>query len=236
MTLAGQTALVTGGSKGIGRAICLALAKEGANVIIAARNENEIKETIDKLKAMGSKAMAIQADVRSEEDVRRLISMAIDKCGRLDILINNAGVAYKKRLEETTLQEYDKIMDTNLKGVFLCTKYAIPYIRESKNGKIINISSVGGLHGLPDFSVYCASKFGVNGLTESIAAELEGEIKVYAVCPGAVDTDMYRSIFADRPPLKPEHIAEKVLELASPDSRVTSGKIIEIQAPPVPQL
>lgn len=236
MSLAGQTALVTGGSKGIGRAICLALAKEGANVIIAARNENEIEETVDKLKSMGSKAMAIQADVRSEEDVRRLISTTIDKCGRLDILINNAGVAYKKRLEETTLQEYDKIMDTNLKGVFLCTKYAIPYIRESKNGKIINISSVGGLHGLPEFSVYCASKFGVNGLTESIAAELEGEIKVYAVCPGAVDTDMYRSIYAERPPLKPEHIAEKVLELASPDSRVTSGKIIEIQVPPIPQL
>jgi len=169
MSLAGQTALITGGSKGIGKAICLALAKEGANVVIAARNESEIKGTIDKLKAMGSKALAIRTDVRSEEDVRRLISMTIDKCGRLDILINNAGVAYKKRLEETTLEEYDKIMDTNLKGVFLCTKYAIPYIRESKNGKIINISSVGGLHGLPDFSVYCASKFGVNGITESIA-------------------------------------------------------------------
>ncbi len=236
MSLAGQTALITGGSKGIGRAICLALAKEGANVIIAARNESEIKETMDKLKAMGSKALAIRTDVRSEEDVRRLISTTIDRCGRLDILINNAGVACKKRLEETTLQEYDKIMDTNLKGVFLCTKYAIPYIRESKNGKIINISSIGGLHGLPDFTVYCASKFGVNGMTESIAAELEGEIKVYAVCPGAVDTDMYRSIFSDRPPLKPEHIAEKVLELASSDSKVTSGKIIEIQAPPVPQL
>lgn len=236
MSLAGQTALVTGGSKGIGRAICLALAKEGANIIIASRNESEIKETMDKLKEMGSKSLAIQADVRSEEDVRRLISMTIDKCGKLDILINNAGVAYKRRLEETTLEEYEKIMDTNLKGVFLCTKYAIPYIKESKNGKIINISSVGGLHGLPEFSVYCASKFGVNGITESIASELEGEIKVYAVCPGAVDTDMYRSLFSNRPPLKPEHIAEKVLELASPDSKVTSGKIIEIQAPPVPQL
>ena len=236
MSLAGQTALITGGSKGIGRAICLALAKEGANIIIAARNENEIKETMDKLKVMGSKALAIRADVRSEEDVRRLISTTIDRCGRLDILINNAGVADKKRLEETTLEEYDKIIDTNLKGVFLCTKYAIPYIRESKNGKIINISSIGGLHGLPEFSVYCASKFAVNGITESIAAELEGEIKVYAVCPGAVDTDMYRSIFSDRPPLKPEHIAEKVMELASPDSKVTSGKIIEIQTPPVPQL
>jgi 3-oxoacyl-[acyl-carrier protein] reductase len=236
MSLAGQTALVTGGSKGIGRAICLALAKEGANIIIASRNESEIKETMDKLKEMGSKSLAIQADVRSEEDVRRLISMTIDKCGKLDILINNAGVAYKRRLEETTLEEYEKIIDTNLKGVFLCTKYAIPYIKESKNGKIINISSVGGLHGLPEFSVYCASKFGVNGITESIASELEGEIKVYAVCPGAVDTDMYRSLFSNRPPLKPEHIAEKVLELASPDSKVTSGKIIEIQAPPVPQL
>lgn len=236
MSLAGQTALVTGGSKGIGRAICLALAKEGANVIIVARHENEIKDTIDKLKAMGSKSLAIQTDVRNEEDVRRLISTTIDKCGRLDILINNAGVAYKKRLEETTLEEYNKIMDTNLKGAFLCTKYAIPYIRDSKNGKIINISSLGGLHGLPEFSIYCASKFGINGLTESIASELEGKIKVYAVCPGAVDTDMYRSIYSDKPYLKPEHIAEKVLELVSPDSKVTSGRIIEIQAPPIPQL
>jgi 3-oxoacyl-[acyl-carrier protein] reductase len=236
MSLAGQTALVTGGSKGIGRAICLALAREGANVVIAARHENEIKDTIDKLKAMNSESLAIQADIRSEEDVRRLISTIIDKCGRLDILINNAGVACKKRLEDTTLEEYEKIMDTNLKGVFLCTKYAIPYIRESKNGKIINISSVGGIHGLPEFSIYCASKFGVNGITESIASELIGEIKVYSVCPGAVDTDMYMSIYSDRPRLKPENIAEKVLELASPDSKVASGKIIEIQAPSIPQL
>ncbi len=108
--------------------------------------------------------------------------------------INNAGVAHKKRLEETILEEYEEIMDTNVKGVFLCTKYAIPHIRKSENGKIINISSVEGIHGLPEFSVYCASKFGVNGITESIAAELEGEIKVYSVCPGAVDTDMYRSL------------------------------------------
>lgn len=236
MSLAGQTALVTGGSKGIGRAICLALAKEGANVIIAARHESEIQETMDKLKKMGGKALAIQADVRSEEEVKHLISKTIDKCGRLDILINNAGVAHKKRLEETTLEEYDEMMDTNLKGVFLCTKYAIPHLRNSQNGKIINISSVGGLHGILEFSVYCASKFGVNGITESCASELEGEIKVYSVCPGAVDTDMYRSLFADRPALKPEHIAKKVLELVLPDSKVVSGKIIEIQAPPIPQL
>ncbi|AKB78261.1 3-oxoacyl-[acyl-carrier protein] reductase [Methanosarcina horonobensis HB-1 = JCM 15518] len=236
MSLAGQTALVTGGNKGIGRAICFALAKEGANIVIAARNESESRETLDRLKGMGTKAFAVSVDVRSEDDVRRLISVIIDKCGGLDILVNNAGVAYKNRLEETTLEEYDEIMDTNLRGVFLCTKYAIPYIRRSKNGKIINISSVGGLHGIPDFSIYCGSKFAVNGITESIASELEGEIKVYSVCPGAVDTDMYRSFFKDKPPLEPEHIAQKVLELASPDSKVASGKIIEISAPPVPQL
>jgi len=236
MNLAGQTVLVTGGSKGIGRAICLALAMEGANIIIAARNESKIKEIVDKLKKMGCKALAIQADVRNEEDVRHLISRTVDEYGRLDILINNAGVANKKRLEEITLEEYNEIMDTNLKGVFLCTKYAIPHIRNSENGKIINISSGAGLHGIPEFSVYCASKFGVNGITESIASELEGEIKVYSICPGGVGTDMYRSIYTKRPALKPEHIAEKVLELVSPDSKVISGKIIEIQAPPLPQL
>ena len=236
MSLAGQTAIVTGGSKGIGEAICLALAKEGTNIVIAARKEDEIKETMDKLKKMGAKALAVQTDVGKEEDVRRLISVTIDKCGRLDILVNNAGVVFKKRLEDTTVKEYDRMIDTNLKGVFLCTKYAIPYIRESKNGKIINISSVGGLHGLPELSVYCASKFGVNGITESITSELEGKIKVYAICPGAVDTEMYRSIYSDRPALKPGHIAEKVLELASTDSKVPSGKIIEIQNPPAPQL
>ena len=236
MNLAGQTALITGGSKGIGKAICLALAKEKANIIIAARNDSEIKETMDELKKMDSKAIAIHVDVRNEEDVKNLVSRAIDEYGRLDILINNAGVAHKKRLEETTMEKYNEIMDTNLKGVFLCTKYTIPHIRKSKNGKIINISSVAGLHGIPELSVYSASKFGVNGLTESIASELEGEIKVYSICPGGVDTEMYRSLFAKRPELKPEHIAGKVMELVSPDSKVISGKIIEIQAPPIPQL
>ncbi len=106
-------------SKGIGKAICLALAKEKANIIIAARNDSEIKETMDELKKMDSKAIAIHVDVRNEEDVKNLVSRAVDEYGRLDILINNAGVAHKKRLEETTMEKYNEIMDTNLKGVFL---------------------------------------------------------------------------------------------------------------------
>ncbi len=235
MNLTGQTALVTGGSKGIGKAICFALAREGANVVIAARDESKIRETMEELKERSGKALAIQADVRYEEDVKNLISKIIKEFGRLDILVNNAGVAYRKRLEETTLKEYDEIMDTNLKGVYLCTKYAIAHIRNSNNGKIVNISSGAGLHGIPELSIYCASKFGVIGITQSIASELEGKIKVYVICPGGVDTDMYRSLFGHKPQLKPEHIAKKVLELVSPDSKVTSGKIIEVYAPPVPQ-
>jgi len=191
---------------------------------------------MDTLKAIGCKALAIQADVRNEEDVKNLISKTVEKFGKLDILVNNAGVAHRKRLEETTLEEYDEIMDTNLKGVFLCTKYAIPHIRNSKNGKIINISSGAGLHGIAELSIYCASKFGVIGITESIASELVGEIKVYAVCPAGVDTDMYWSLFGHKPELKPEHIAKKVLELVSPDSMVASGKIIEVYTPSVPHL
>jgi 3-oxoacyl-[acyl-carrier protein] reductase len=236
MNLTGQTALVTGGSRGIGRAICLALAGEGANVVIAARDESKIRETIDKLKEIGGKALGVQADVRNEEDVKNLISRIIEKFGKLNILVNNAGVAHRKRLEETTLKEYDEIMDTNLKGVFLCSKYAIPHIRNSDNGKIINISSGAGLHGISELSIYCASKFGVIGITESIASELQDEIKVYAICPAGVDTDMYLSLFGRRPQLKPEHIAKKVLELVSPDSKIASGKIIQVYVPPVPQL
>jgi 3-oxoacyl-[acyl-carrier protein] reductase len=236
MELTGQTALVTGGSKGIGRAICLALGREGANIVIAARNENRIKETMDELRETGSRALAVKADVRYEEDVKSLISKAVDRFGRLDILVNNAGVAYRKPLEETSIEEYERIMDTNLKGIFLCTKYAIPYIKNSNNGKIVNISSGAGLHGIPELSIYCASKSGVISITQSIASELEGKIKVYAICPGGVDTDMYRSLFGHKPQLKPEHIAKKVLELVSPDSKVASGKIIEVYSPPVSQL
>ncbi|MDQ1253139.1 MAG: 3-oxoacyl-[acyl-carrier protein] reductase [Euryarchaeota archaeon] len=234
MKLTGQTALITGGSKGIGRAICLALAREGANIVFAARDEGRIGETMEELKEMSGRAFAVRADVRYEEDVKRLISKAVDEFGGLDILVNNAGVAYRKPLVETTLEEYDKIMDTNLKGIFLCTKYATPYIRNSKNGKIVNISSGAGLHGIPELSIYCASKSGVISITQSIASELEGEIKVYAICPGGVDTDMYRKLFGHKPQLKPEHIARKVLELVSPDSNVASGKIIEVYSPPIP--
>lgn len=236
MSLKGQTAIVTGGGRGIGRAICLSLAKEGANIVIVARHREEIEETARMVKNIGSRFLEIQADVRNEADVEGMILKTIEKCGRIDILVNNAGVVHMNHIEETSIEEYDEMMDTNVKGTFLCTKYAVPYLEKSENGKIINISSGAGKHGLSDLSVYCASKFAVNGMTEALASELSGRVMVYSVCPGAVDTEMYRSIFRDRPVLKPDHVAEKVLELALPESNIISGSVIEVYAPPIPLL
>ncbi|MFY1110224.1 MAG: SDR family NAD(P)-dependent oxidoreductase [Methanosarcinaceae archaeon] len=236
MRLKGQTALITGGGRGIGRAVALSLAKEGANIVVTARHESEIRETVRMVKRAGVKAMAVQADIRNEEDVWNLVSKTMEKCGRLDILVNNAGIAHRKAIEETSIEEYEEIMDTNVKGLFLCTKHSIPHISRSENGKIINISSGAGKHGISDLSVYSASKFAVNGFTEALASELSGRAMVYCVCPGAVDTEMYRSMFMDIPVLKPEHVAEKVLKLSLPESNVLSGSVIEVYAPPIPQL
>lgn len=237
MRLKGQTALVTGGGRGIGRAICKAFAEEGANLVVVARHEDEILETVQIIKKIGTRALGIQADIRKEAEVRAMVSKTMEKCGSLDLLVNNAGIAHRNPIEAISVEEYEEPMDTNVKGPFLCSKHAIPHISQSENGKIINISSAGGKKGLSELSIYCASKFAVNGFTEALASELSGRVRVYSICPGAVDTQMYHSIFKEeRPLLKPEHIAEKVLELCLPESNILSGSIIEVYSPPVPLL
>ncbi|MCQ1536105.1 SDR family oxidoreductase [Methanosarcina sp. KYL-1] len=231
MRLKGKTAIVTGGGRGIGRAICLALAEEGANVVAAARTGKEIEETAEMVRRKGGRALAVKTDVRKAEDVRRLVAETVRAFGGIDILVNNAGVAYRKFLMDTTTKEYYAIMDTNVKGIFHCTRYALPFLLKSRPGKIINISSGAGKHGIPQLSIYSASKFAVIGITESLAAELGRKVRVYAVCPGGVDTQMYRGLYFDRPLLKPEHIAEKVLELCLPEAQVPSGTSMEVYAP-----
>jgi NAD(P)-dependent dehydrogenase (short-subunit alcohol dehydrogenase family) len=233
MRLRGQTAIVTGGGKGIGRAICLALAREGADIVIAARTENDIRETARMVEKEGRRALAVSTDIRIEEDVKNMVSDALDAFGRLDILVNNAGVAYRKYMVDTSREEYENIMDTNVKGMFFCTKYALPYLLKRGEGRIINISSGAGKHGIPELSIYCASKFAVIGFTESIAYEIGGGVQVYAVCPASVDTDMYRSLHVDEPVLKPEDVARKVLELCLPETTIPSGSSIEVYSPPI---
>ncbi|WP_410510134.1 SDR family oxidoreductase [Methanosarcina hadiensis] len=233
MRLKGQTAVVTGGGKGIGRAICLALAKEGADIVVVARTEKDIRETARMVEKEDRRALAVSTDIRIEEDVENMVLKAMDTFGRIDILVNNAGVAYRKYMVDTSREEYENIMDTNVKGMFFCTKYALPHLLKRGEGRIINISSGAGKHGIPKLSIYCASKFAVIGFTESIAYEIGGGVQVYAVCPASVDTDMYHSLHSDEPVLKPEDVARKVLELCLPDTTLPSGSSVDVYRPPM---
>lgn len=233
MKLKGQTAVVTGGGKGIGRAICLALAREGADIVVVARTEKDIRETARMVEKEGRRALAVSTDIRIEEDVENMVSEAVDTFGRIDILVNNAGVAYRKHMVDTSREEYENIMDTNVKGMFFCTKYALPHLLKRGEGRIINISSGAGKHGIPKLSIYCASKFAVIGFTESIAYEIGGGVQVYAVCPASVDTDMYRSLYSDEPVLRPEDVARRVLELCLPDTTLPSGSSVDVYRRPV---
>ena len=233
MKLKGQTAIVTGGGKGIGRAICLSLAGEGADIVIVARTEKEIRETARLVEKQGGKALAVKTDIRKEEEVIDMVSKAMSAFGRIDILVNNAGVAYRKYLVETSTEEYDEIMDTNVKGMFFCTKYALPHLLKRGEGRVVNISSGAGKRGIPKLSIYCASKFAVIGFTESVAYETGGGLQIYAVCPASVDTDMYRSLYTDEPVLKTEDVAKKVLELCLPETTLPSGTSVEIYRRPM---
>jgi NAD(P)-dependent dehydrogenase (short-subunit alcohol dehydrogenase family) len=233
MKLKGQTAIVTGGGKGIGRAICLALSREGADIVIVARTEKEIRETARMVEKEGRRALAVRTDLRREEEVIKMISKAVNAFGRIDILVNNVGVAYRKYIVDTSTEEYDEIMDTNVKGMFFCTKYALPHLLKRGEGRIVNMSSGAGKHGIPKLSIYCASKFAVIGFTESLAYEVGGGLQVYAVCPTSVDTGMYRSMYSDEPVLKPEDVAMKVMELCLPETTLPSGSSVEVYRRPI---
>lgn len=227
MHLSGKSALVTGSGRGIGRATALALAGEGCNIIVAARTGKEISETAALVEKAGSKAVAVKADVSNASDVKRLVAASLGAFKAIDILVNNAGVALYKPVAATSEAEWNAIIATNLTGVFLCTTAALPHMLKQRAGIIINISSGAGKSGYANMAAYCASKFGVIGFTESLAGELPSGIRVYAVCPGGVDTKMYRDMFGHQPALKPAYIAEKVLELCLPGCRVRSGSSVE---------
>lgn len=232
MRLRGKVAIVTGGGRGIGRAIAHAMSKEGVAVVAASRSFDQVTEVADELELAGRKALALRVDIRRPSEVDAMIGNTAEAFGGLDILVNNAGVGHRKPLVETTAEEWDEIMDTNLKGMFLCCKSAIPLLAKRGGGVIVNISSGAGKVGIPTLSAYCASKFGVIGLSESLAGEVEEYgIRVYALCPGGVDTEMHRRFFPEDPPymlLKPEDVAKEVLKLCLPDCRVRSGSAVDV--------
>lgn len=231
MNLDGKVAIVTGATRGIGKSLALLLAKNGAMVIVAAREERHIINTVNHIKKNHGNAIGIKTDVRDYKSVKHLIKKTNDTFGRIDILINNAGILLRKNLLDTTEKEWDDTLDTNLKGIFLICKEAVPIMENQDCGKIINVSSGAGKYGFPELSAYCASKFGLIGLTESLSREVSQRIKVYAVCPGGVDTDMHRKAFPEDDPStldNPADIAEKILSLCFDDCKINRGEIIEL--------
>jgi NAD(P)-dependent dehydrogenase (short-subunit alcohol dehydrogenase family) len=230
MDLQDRAAIVTGGGRGIGRAIALALAGEGARVAIGARTSEQLEAVLEELRSVGAEAMAMGVDITDEGSVARLVGAALDRFGRVDILVNNAGVWLPGPLADYSLASWQMTMATNLQGVFLCSRAVFPSMKEGGGGVIINVSSVRGREGYPGMAAYCASKFGVNGLTEALAREWRPfNIRVNAVCPGPVDTAFATGAPRDEERILPEDVASLVVFLASDGARHITGEAILVE-------
>jgi 3-oxoacyl-[acyl-carrier protein] reductase len=225
-------AIVTGSGRGIGKATALLLAKKGFDVVVTARTEKEILETKKEVDDIGRRAIAVKADVSSSKDVERLVKETVKNFGRIDVLVNNAGILIQKKLHEMSEKEWDDTIDINLKGVFLCSKAVIPYMIKQRGGTIVNISSGAGKTGFANIAAYCASKFGVIGLTESMAKELaKYNITVVAICPGPVATKMQEQFAGPSYKLvkhfmqQPEDVAEFVWKAVQ--GKYSSGEAVD---------
>lgn len=224
-----KTALITGGGRGIGRAIALALAKEGCNIAVASRTEDEIRQVAREIEIIGVKGLAIKADISKPDEVERMVDETLENFGNIDIFVSNAGVAIFKPFLELTLEDWDKTMDINLRGAFLCTQKVAHVMIKQKKGTIITICSSASKKTYPNQMAYVASKHGLMGLTKSLNIELKPYgIKVHAICPGGVDTKLTGDARpeTDRSDwMQPEDIAHVVLMLVTQDDRATIDEI-----------
>ena len=227
MELKDAVVIITGGGTGIGRATALRFAEKGASVVVCGRRRGPLTETVELIKQRGGEALAISADVRIWTEITAMVDSVLERFGKIDCLVNNAGVVMIKPVAETTEKEWSTIMDINLKGVFLCSKAVLPKMLKKGSGLIINVSSTFGRKGVPNLSAYCASKSGIITLTQSLAKELNAKgIQVFAVCPGATDTDMNRVLVGEavsRQYMPPEKVAEKVVNLTAGEINLRSG-------------
>ena len=243
MLLEGKNALVTGGSQGIGAAISIELAREGANVCLTFRkHEIEAMKYADEIREMGRKAIAVKCDISSFMDAERVVKTALDEFGGLDILVNNAGMNWDGVSWKMTEEQWDRVIEVNLKGYFNFTRQVAPIFKEQKSGKIINITSINGLRGKFGQSNYSASKAGIIGYTKAIAKELGAfNVNVNAVAPGLIETSMLKESDARDKIIElamneivlkrvglPEDLANVVAFLASEKARHITGEVIKV--------
>lgn len=227
-----QVVIVTGGGRGIGRAICQRFAEAGAKVLAAARSQDELAETQRLVETAGGVCRVMKTDVTRIDDVDALVAMAVREFGAVDVLVNNAGAAPNGPMDSFDPATFDRMVAVNVNAVFYTCRAVWPIMRERGGGVIVNISSVAAINPFPGFAAYAASKCFVNGLTNALAKEgAEHGIRVYGVGPGAVDTQMLRGPFPDFPNdqcLKPRDIAETVWSMTQPACRHSAGQTLYV--------
>ncbi len=236
--LQGKVAAITGASMGLGQAVATLFAAEGAQVVVADINAHEGQETVNRIRAQGGEAVLVQMDVRQAQDAERLTRATVESFGRLDVLVNNVGVQVNKDVVDTSEEEWDFVVDTNLKSMFLCSKYAVAQMRQQGGGNIICISSLSGLVGNGLQASYNASKHGVIGLVRSMAVDHASDnIRVNVVCPGSMNTPLTETIPEEKlAPYReanlmkrfaaPDEIAQSVLFLASDEASFVTGSVL----------
>ncbi len=237
MLLKDKVALVTGASRGIGRAIALRFAAEGADLIVCARTRSHIEELAAEIRAGGRECLGVVAAVDHQSDVDRMVEGALARFGRIDILVNNAGVSNPKPFLETTMADWDEALNVNLKGIVLCMRAVLPGMLQRRAGNIVNIASGAGLRGLPGSTAYAASKAGAIALTQALGDELLGKgVRINVVCPGAIRSELLdrsgvRSFVIGNPltVLEIEDVVGTVLFLASDLSGRLSSQVIVVR-------
>lgn len=238
--LSGQTAIVTGASQGLGHAMALALGRSGAKVACIARNAEKLAGLVDAIKAAGGEAKAWPCDVTKKESVEGVVEGVVAEWGKLDILVNNAGITKDTLLPRMSDEQWDDVINTNLRGTFLFCRAASMHMMRARYGRIINISSVSGLIGNPGQCNYSASKAGIIGLTRGMSKELAGrKVCINAIAPGFIESEMTKvlgdavvQMAKERIPAKrlgkPEEIADAVLFLASPNASYITGAVLTV--------
>lgn len=241
MKLNGKIAIVTGAGSGIGEAIAIRFAEEGAKVVLVGRTKKNLERTLEKFPADANESIVYEVDVTDEEGMKKLFDDVFTRFGRIDIVVNNAGIGIAATVTETTTEQWDQLMDINVKGVFFGCKYSIPYMQRQGGGVIINMSSIAGVVGMYSRAAYCTSKSAINGLTKSIALDYaEENIRAVAICPGTVETAYVDKILRDHPNKEeqrrameqrqpigrmgtPEEIANATVFIASDEASFVTG-------------